>query len=404
MYLNTTKVSSWIITLVFFLSFLGFYAALALMVNLGAQDASRDLTIPLRIVILGGIIGLFALKKKLQNSSYIALFYWFAILYISRVIYEILNGESYYITQWEVLSYFLSFAFFPFLLVGKIKFDSNNYDRMLQAILLSGLLFGLLTFLFYKEFIGVIGRLSSSTVEYDVLSPLTLSYCGTLAIGVSVTYWLENKISFSQKLYIITIVILSSISFFLGASRGSLIALFLPFFLIFSVKKNLGSYLRLLLIIVVALVFVVYFAEQLGSNIINRFTNISSAVEAEDSSAIRAQIWSQAMRQFADYPIFGEGLAVKGFEGYPHNLFVEVLLSTGLLGFIPLLLLVISAFKKTMAIFRNSPEYAWLGVIFIQSFSQSMFSGAIYTSSWLWLSMALVFSFNLKKNYQNDYQ
>src|SRR5690606_4793044 len=91
-------------------------------------------------------------------------------------------------------------------------------------------------------------------------------------------------------------------------------------------------------------------------------------------------------------PILGDKLKVDDWGGYPHNIVVEVLQTTGVLGFIPFLILISRALILCFKNFKRNKSYAWVFVIFIQALIQSMFSGAIYTSAWLWTSMALAFS------------
>lgn len=398
MILYKSKIYSKLLYLVGFLNFLGFYALLALIINLGAQDMSRELTIPLRIIIVGLLGVIFLLSRKGNFSRHLRLFLLFSGIYIGRIFLEYINNEHYYISHGEVLVYFFSFSFFPFMLIGATKINSERYNVILKAIMFSGLWFGILTFLFYREFIGSVGRLTATTADNEVMSPLLLSYCATLAIGVSVGHWLEINSSFRQRAYLFCIIAFSAVSFFLGASRGSVIALLLPFLIMFLVKRGVGEHSKLFLILGVAVISLIYFSDQLGSSLIARFTGIASDVESGSGSAIRTEIWKQALSQFIDHPIFGDGLRVIGFDVYPHNLFIETLLTTGIVGFIPFILLIIAALRKSVYVFRKAPEYSWLGIVFMQSLVQGMFSGALYTASWLWLSMALMFAFQTNFN------
>ena len=153
------------------------------------------------------------------------------------------------------------------------------------------------------------------------------------------------------------------------------------------------------MVVAILLVAGVYLSVYFGSNIVDRFTSIQSDIEEGSTSAIRLSLWREGLEQFMNNPFFGNSLEVDKYQFYPHNLFIEVLLSTGLIGFIPFTLLLFRGFKATINIFRNYPQYAWIGVLFLQSFMQNMFSGALYAASWFWLSLGLLFSFefSLKK-------
>jgi|AntRauTorcE11897_2_1112592.scaffolds.fasta_scaffold36902_2 hypothetical protein len=45
-------------------------------------------------------------------------------------------------------------------------------------------------------------------------------------------------------------------------------------------------------------------------------------------------------------------------------------------------------------IFTKHPSYLFIVVIFLQAFSQNMFSGSLYGTSWLAISAALIINFN----------
>jgi O-antigen ligase len=168
---------------------------------------------------------------------------------------------------------------------------------------------------------------------------------------------------------------------------------------------NLFVKLGKALFIFFVLIFVlIYLDSLLQSGLLERFTNTSDDIEKGANEAIRVEIWKSSIDQFLNNPFFGDKLRVNGWGGYAHNIFIEALQTMGFLGFVPLFILIVNAFKISFSIFRYNKEYAWLSIIFIQAFIQHIFSGAIYTASWLWTSMALLFSINeliKKTKYEN---
>src|SRR5690606_10275510 len=133
----------------------------------------------------------------------------------------------------------------------------------------------------------------------------------------------------------------------------SIIALFLPFLLNLLCKKNTGGSLKLLIVMLIVAVLGVYLSAYFGSNIIDRFTKIEDDISQGSSSAVRIDLWREGLRQFADHPIFGSGLEVEKYRFHPHNILIEVLLTTGVIGFIPFSILVFEGFKSAVNIFRN---------------------------------------------------
>src|SRR5690606_27868135 len=158
--------------------------------------------------------------------------------------------------------------------------------------------------------------------------------------------------------------------------------------------------LKYIFLFVIILFLLVYLDGYLGSGLLDRFMGTSEAIESGGSSAIRLEMWNKSLSQFIDFPFFGDRLNTVGVDYYPHNIYIEVLQKTGIIGGIPFFVLVFKTIKASFNIFKNHIEYAWIPVIFIQSLMRHMFSGALYNASWFWISMAIVLSLNyyLKKN------
>lgn len=384
-----------IIYTIAFFNFIGYYILLLLIFNWGADAISTNFTIALRLIVLICIGTLLFYQKKNHSLISNILFLIFSVCYLVRIAVDSLLNLRYYLDIPTLLLYFISLDVIPFFVMTNIRIKLSDYDIMRKAILFSGFLFSMLAIFFFKNFIGTVGRLSEATAEMSVISPLALSYCSSLIIGVAVGYWMENKISLKYKIYLLIIIGMSATPFFLGASRGSLITLFLPMAFVFFTKNIL---VKLKSIIPVLIIFtgVIILSESFGSSLIERFTSTKDDFAEGNESADRAIMWKNGLNQFVNNPIFGDRLKLDGYDIYPHNIFIEILQTTGFLGFIPFLILIIITFYKAFKICKYSPSYSWVAIIFIQSFTQNMFSGGIFYANWLIMSMAMVITFNEK--------
>jgi O-antigen ligase len=87
----------------------------------------------------------------------------------------------------------------------------------------------------------------------------------------------------------------------------------------------------------------------------------------------RLSAWKEAWRRFAEYPLAGEGFGIPFVfemltfdnDPRPHNTFLTVLYKMGLIGFLPLLLLLVYFFWRTVgAAYRNleNPHVPWLWI------------------------------------------
>ncbi len=379
---------------VVFLNFIGYSAYLMLMFHLGLSAQSTAFSIFFRLLVIGCLIILFLKTPKFKPDLTLHLVLFFSLIYISRIFIDGLKGLPYYVGTYKLLLYYLSFSLIPFLLLGYLKLTLHDFDAAGKAIFFSGYIFSILTITFFGNYLGTVGRLSSATADTEVISPLALSYCSSLIIGVAVSYWIENKISSGKKLMLTILIGLSIPPFLLGSSRGSLIALFAPFLIILIGKGKVKERIRNIVLIFLFLIGIVLLSESFGSNLIERFTNTGSDIEEGNDAASRTTMWRNALNQFMDNPIMGDKLKLNGFDIHPHNIFFEILQTTGFLGFIPFFILIVILFRQSLKIFRYAPRYSWLGILFIQSFIQNMFSGSIYGASWLMMSGALVIAFN----------
>ncbi|WP_339698159.1 O-antigen ligase family protein [uncultured Marixanthomonas sp.] len=391
---------------IFFLTFLGYFTILLVLFDAGMSELSRKITIPLRLFIIGMLlILLWKNRENLRESSGIKWSLFFFLVFSFRLLIEYLRGINYYMSILDVFLYFIAFCVFPFMGIVFQQITLKRLNIIFNSFLIGGAVFSILTILSYKQFIGNVGRLASGIVGEAIISPLTLSYCSALTIGVLSFYLLTNSVSFRKRFLMLIVIFLSVIPFFLGASRGSLVAVFVPFIIYFFSGKGASFFLKSFTVLIICLLLFVYLDNTLKSGLLDRFLSISEAIEQGNSSASRLSIWERSFNQFKNNPIFGDSLKVKNYPLYPHNILFEVLQATGIVGFIPFFVLIFKTWKSCLSIFKNHKELIWVAVIFIQSFVQNMFSGAIYNASWFWTSMALVLAtdYSLKKSIHEKY-
>jgi O-antigen ligase len=395
MLVTRLKIQSFLLFISHFFNFAGYYFFLVILSNLGMIAFSRAMTIPIRVLILACLCGILLMKGKVYVKPAIRWFMLFSGIYIGRIIVDMMRMKVYHIDTSEFLLYFLAFGALPLLIVSSMELRDRDYKVIKWSLLISGLLLSVVTLVYYRGLIGSVGRISQAVSrEENYISPLALSYCGTLSIGIGISYLMQTKISRWSKLLVFTFILFSLVPFFLGASRGSIFALFLPFVIMFFSRGNAVANIRLLIIMLLAAAAGVYLSELFGSSLIGRFTSMKADIAQGNESAIRLEMWKAALLQFADNPILGDALEVSAFRFYPHNIVLEVLMSTGIVGFIPFVALLIYAFKSTIFIFRNDPANSWMGIVFIQSFIQNMFSGSLYGASWFWASLGLLYSYS----------
>lgn len=381
--------------LAFFLNFLGFYCVLLLFANLNLLAFSRYITVPLRLLIILCLCFAFLRSEKLSLYYSSLFFLVFSLLYFLRIFVDFFLDRQFYTSYQQVFFYYLTFGFVPFILVRHMQITPKTLNQMKKWFLVSGFIFSLLATIIYAKFIGQVGRLTSGASENDLISPLILSYCSALVIGICMNMLLTNRLSRGRKFATLILIVLSLTPFFLGASRGSIFAIALPILFIIITNKRFITNLKVFISSIIAFILLVLISDYFGSNIFNRFISIFSDVSSNSTSGERVLIWKQSLSQFFANPIFGDRMEVVGYNIYPHNLFIEVLQNVGLLGALPFFCLVAIGLKECFLLFRNHRSYSWIGVFFLQALAQNTFSGAIYNASWFWFSLALVISVRL---------
>jgi oligosaccharide repeat unit polymerase len=350
----------------------------------------------MRILIVG-CLGLAFINRpriKIQNGLF---FFWvFAFLYYSQIALEALQGtSSFHIPVISFLLYFTSFVFLPILFVSQLQLNKKDYTLLFYAIIVGSLLMAIGTYFYYGNLIGEVSRISPNASENNI-SPLVLSYTATLGIGIGISYLLTNKVKGLKKIIIYSTIVLCLIPFFLGASRGSIIALFIPFIVYFLFQKGLKRKMVVIIALAIIAIGFIIAAQYLGLGAFNRLLNMG--IGQSSSSLSRLDMWQSSWHQFLQNPLFGNSLEANSFGFYPHNVLVETLITTGLFGFSAYLLFLYFTFKKAIKIIKYKPVHFFIVVIFLQALSKNMVTGGLYSTSWLAIGAGLILGYDFHSN------
>src|SRR5690554_460282 len=306
MKIKNSTISNYLLWIICSLTFLGFYAILLLVFNVGKSELSRQLTIPMRLLI-GASCGLLLIINIKNKSPHLKWFLPWVFIYILRIFIDYNNNEDFYISFSELMFFFASFVVIPFIGLSKVNYSKINFKKLYNVILISALAFTSLSILLYGRFIGQVGRLSSNTTGEAVISPLILSYCAALVIGVASFYLLYvKKTKKIVRVFSFIVIALAVVPFFLGASRGSIFALLSPFILMALANTSLKNIFKYSVLLIIMITILIFLDSYLGSGLFNRFTGTSDAIETGGSSAIRLEIWKKSFSQFLDSPLLGD--------------------------------------------------------------------------------------------------
>lgn len=388
---HTTKLIVFILS---FFSSSGYYAGLAAFISIGGTTESRLYSIPARITVtalaLYIIINNWRKIRKFKAPSTIICFSFFWIIYSFNVFANFSN-EEYRMGWYEYILYAMTYCVIPFFAFTSISYQEYK-NQILSGILISGATLGAASVYLYGDLVSSgmsrISMLKYEDIEYGYLSPLALSYSAALTISVSVLCLVYERTTPAIRAIIYLNIPLSLFMFFLGASRGSILALLATFTtLIFysNIKIKIQSLLFLSLLVPSILIG----ANYTGSGVIERFMTTGEAIQTGSSSAARISIWQESIQNFIASPIIGGTLEVSG--SYPHNIFLEALMNTGIIGGILIFYPILFGFIKSLGIAKKQHELFPL-IFILQGLIQYLFSGSINNALLFFIPLGIIFS------------
>ncbi|MCB9173423.1 MAG: O-antigen ligase family protein [Flavobacteriales bacterium] len=271
------------------------------------------------------------------------------------------------------------------------KIDYNYLEKILLRYLKIISLCFLIILIIDKFFVNhLVGRFTLTRNEIDYLDSISIAIVSSLLLILS-------SINLNKSIY-------NYLFFFIGwflllstAARGAIIFTILTFlFLIFYRKKEIKlNYLYLFIVISLAAltnyIASLFFKNNFGGN--NILLYRISHVTSEDSTVTRLKILKDALYQFVDQPFFGSHFLVVESKMYAHNIVLDALISTGIIGSILLLPIFFLFFKNLLN--RSIPIFLVLLGIFY--FLNTLTSGAIYNTGEFWMIFILIVNYNFNK-------
>ena len=142
----------------------------------------------------------------------------------------------------------------------------------------------------------------------------------------------------------------------------------------------------------ISLILVAYYAASYsGSSIFERFLNLEDAYSNNDSSVTgRLDIWREAISLIKSSPIVGGNFEANHI--YPHNIFLESLMSTGIFPFLIFLFITVYGVVLSIHAYIRDKEYLPF-VLLTHGVVMGLFSGSLYTSILYFVGLGLVISY-----------
>lgn len=131
------------------------------------------------------------------------------------------------------------------------------------------------------------------------------------------------------------------------------------------------------------------------------FSFFNTDLDIYDRTSGRDEAIKVAFAQISDNLVLGSGLfgykdvfTAKSGLGWPHNIFIEVLLQGGLIFFVAFMVVLLFFFKKSIRILKSPYNIVFL-LFVVYPMSFLMFSGSYMGETLFWFSIAYVFNYSL---------
>ncbi len=332
----------------------------------------------------------------------------FLSIYSVRLLYDSLIlglrlGQS---PTYYVLSYFFLLTFLPILVLGFIfrKDDVVTFGRVLLAILLATCLVQT----FYIFFGGQIAAEQIFTGRAEIagelegtalLGPIHFGITGASLAAYSLAHIVYVKQNMLRLCLNLSFVVIGVLNIVFSGSRGPLLGLIVTV-LVLMVSFVLPRTARskrsawgglMLLTLPFAAVYYVLTVETGSIYLIDRlFTFIED--RAAGVGEARDIIYYSAWQDFLEAPVLGRAFVDSINSHSPHNLPLEVLMSTGVIGGLFFLVAIFILFRSFARILvgRAGPQAAPIAVAAVPTFTLGLTSGAIPDGPTLWLMLAVV--------------
>lgn len=389
--------NSFLVASVLSLSIFGYPLVAGLSSALGLSNT--PLSIFMRATILAFSI-LLLLRIRISATSHgkspvVFFFFAFWAHYMYRIAIYTVVGEgqasfplSHYL-MWGLGTCFLPAA--AILLVKRIPDGTQLYWVLLVFCGASALLSApqAVSTTLVNDVVVNLGR-----IQLESLNPIGVGFLGAAAVIMAFWLFLDRRIldpGVTRTVLALSLISIGSYLLLLSGSRGPLVSLFISLvFLFFAMGFRIAT--RILLIVCLTALLVVTASAQFNLDLFSRVIDrLQGLVTGEDlSSQIRMYSYSGAWGVFLDHPLFGGSMEDPNTMFYPHNVFLETLMATGIVGFTLFLGLSLSGVYFAYKLASTGSQFAWAGALYVLFLVQAQFSGSLYQSHGMWVCFALV--------------
>lgn len=359
------------------------------LLNLGIDYLATKITISL--VLFLSVFNVFSLYS----------FKGFYKYFVPLISYFILLTALSYIYRSPKYSTFFDVAFFLNILMFIVL---SNFSKKDNGYLLKGLLaFTMSTWIlsiFYFLGLSISEPLEGRTVVFGInANQLGVYVC--IAIFTTISIIFENKLKFGGWRYALGIFLPMLFVFMISTgSRTALLSFIIGLLILLFSNKSISSKQKAMASIVVFLIGILVWIFLLQGSLISE--RLTDSVKSGDLSD-RDLIWVSVFGIITNNPIIGVGktgyasIIEPIFYGVPspHNVLIEVVCYTGVIGMIIFLIFLIRLIGR--AVNKRTTNKEVLPLILLVPMLAVILSGQIFDNKIVWVIFAYIVSVNFNQ-------
>jgi O-antigen ligase len=371
------------------LTIVGFPLVSTLPVLLGLD--SQAATLPYRAAVVALAFGIFfgwwVRGERLLFTWPVRLTLVLWVLLIARMFYDTLINPlpgDFGMPVDQLLLLSLGACFIPSLVFLETP-SAATLDLARRSIEVVGAIARLL--ILYLGLKGVFDGRILRRLATSVLNPISVGHLGVSVFIVALCGLAGS--SLVAKTFRWLIIVTSVVVIVASASRGPILAALMTALVYSFVRRKrrrlaLGVLLLRLGLLAAAVAGVVvavnYLEEEGYISLMERFADTLEDVAAQERIAMAVGAWTQ----FTEHPLLGSSFVELRFYTYPHNIVLESLMATGVVGAGLLAANLGAGILASVRVITAAPSVAWIGLIYLQYVINGMVSGSLYLDGAYW--------------------
>jgi O-antigen ligase len=305
----------------------------------------------------------------------------FFFLYSARIVDNSLDGTLTQRSASEYLFYLWGTVLLPSAAAFSLGLAQRASNQCAFRLAMVCAVFSVFSYFAYSEFLSLAGETRGVRGQAEsgfTISPLALGYVGaaTLLLGL---WGMVNLSGRRQRIFCLAASATGIIPILLGASRGPLVGI-----LIAASAYALSSVLRganRLKMSLKPIVFLFLLGAAAGglvyteSAAVSRLLAMRADYDTGSSSMSRTELYSEAYTKFTESPLFGSHIELDNGM-YPHNVFLEALMSCGLFGVLYVAVLARACVAAWQWV--GDRRLGWVALLYFLFLTLNMVSGSIW--------------------------